>query len=144
MAIGEGRGGQAAAVPGELDDVVEQVDANVHQAVAAVVALVAGVNVAQLADAPLGVGPRHGTHGAADAPLVVDGDANALRFGLGEHLVGLGEVGTHRFFDLDVDAVLEYAHRQRVVELGAGGNGHQVRLRLADHLVEVGEPRRDA
>ena len=126
---------------GELDDVVEQVDADVHQAVAAVVALVAGVDIAQLADASSSVGLSHRAHGTADAPLMVDGNAHTLRFGLGEHLVGLGEVGTHRFFDLDVDAVLQHAHRQRVVELGAGGDGDQVRLRLADHLVEVGEPR---
>ena len=75
---------------------------------------------------------------------MVDGDPHALRLGLGEHLVRLGEVRTHRFFDLDVDAMLEHAHRQRVVELGAGGDGDQVRLRLLDHLVEVGELRRDA
>ena len=91
---------------GELDDVVEQVDANVHQAVAAVVALVAGVDIAQLTDAPGCVGPRHRAHGAAHAPLMMDGNPHTLRLGLGEHLVRLGEVGTHWFLDLDVDAVL--------------------------------------
>ena len=55
--------------------------------------------------------------------------------GLGQHLVGFLAIDAQGFFNVDVDAVFEDAQRQRVVEFRAGGNGDDVGLVLAHHLV---------
>ena len=71
---------------------------------------------------------------------MVDRDANALLLGLGEDFVRLLQRRADRFLDLDVNAMLQDAQAQLVVELRAGGNGDDVRLHRADHLVQIREP----
>ena len=93
------------------------------------------VDVAQLADAALGQGSGHGFHIDADAPLVMHGDARVFFASLGQHLVGLLAIDAQRFFNVDVGTVFEDAQGQRVVEFRAGGNGYDVGLVLAHHLV---------
>ena len=93
------------------------------------------VDVAQLADASLGKGFGHGFHIDADAPLVMHGDARVFFAGLGQHFVGLLAIDAQGFFNVDVGTVFEDAQRQGVVEFRASGNGDDVGLVLAHHLV---------
>ena len=94
-----------------------------------------GVDVAQRADASLGKGFGYGLHIDADAPLMMHCDADVFCSGLGQHLVGLLAINAQGFFNVDVDAVFEYAQGQRVMEFRAGGNGDDIGLVLAHHRV---------
>ena len=68
---------------------------------------------------------------------LVHRDANALDGGQGCHLVCLFEVDADRLFDIDVHAVAQDPQAQLVVKLGTGRYGHDVRLGLGDHGVQV-------
>ena len=135
--VGQRHGAHAAAPLAELEHIVQHVGADVHETVAAVVALAAAGDVTQLTNPALLEGAERGLHVRAGAALLVNGHFDALGLGFGDHGVGLYEVNTHRLLDLDVDAVLQDAHGQGVVQLGGGGDSYDVGLHLFDHLVEV-------
>ena len=129
--------GHAADVTAEAQHVVEHVGADVEQAVAAVVALAAAVDVAHLADTSGGVRLSDGLHVRTHPALLMDGDAHALFVRLGDDLIGLGEVLAEGFLDFDIGAVLQHAHRQGVVELDADRDSDNIRLHRLHHRIEI-------
>ena len=115
---GGGGGADRAAVAGEVQDVVDEVRSDVHQAVASIVALVARDDVAQPPHPPLLQRRSARAHRRPCAVLVVHRRQHAVLPRLREDLVGLVERGADGLLDFQVDAgVLQHPQAQRVVEL---------------------------
>ena len=136
-AIGQGHGLDALHRPNHAEHGIERVRGNIHQAVAAVVALAAALHIAQIADPALGNRRFDRLQRAAAAPLVMHGHLHPFLRGFGQHRVGLGQGRANRLLNVDVDSVLQHSHSERIVELSARGNGDDVRGLGLDHPVEI-------
>ena len=71
------------------------------------------------------------------AELVVDGDPQAARLGLGEHVVGLLERLDERLLREDVQAGLERLEQELVVRRGRGRDRQDLRPAALEELVEA-------
>jgi len=109
-----GRGADGTAAARQLQQVVHEVGADVHQPVSSVVTLVAGDEMAELADATAVQLGGQRPQGAAAAALVVDGGEDAVLAGDGEQLVRLAQPASQR--------------RHRWQGWGGGGGGRGVAL----------------
>ncbi len=143
--VGAQAGGDAQAASEERLRAGQEVAADVHDAVAAVVALATRDGVDHVADQPVRDRGRRRPRGRADAALVVDRYLHAALARAAQDRVGLLQIDADRLLHVDVvRAVVEHPHHQLVVELGAGRNRDDLRLHGVEHRLNVGEPGGDA
>ena len=125
----------ALALLPEMQHVIEGVRADVHQAISAVVAFAAAVNIAEFADFPGVKGARNRLHRRTDSALVMHRDLHAFLLCLGDNGIRLHQIDAHRFFYLNVDTVFQHTHAQVVMKLCPGRNRDDVRCSLPNHLI---------
>ncbi|MDP6054964.1 MAG: hypothetical protein QF879_21710 [Candidatus Latescibacteria bacterium] len=51
------------------------------------------------------------SHGRSHSSLMMNGNTDAYLLGFGYHLVGLVEVSTDGFFNLNIDTMFQRSHR---------------------------------
>ena len=116
---------------------------DIHQAIAAVVALAATLQIAQRANFARGDSGFDRPERPARPALVMHGHLYPLLFGFGQNLIGFCQSRADRLFDIDVDPVIKYPERQVVMEFRASGNRDDIRGLCRDHPIQIIVARRD-
>ena len=95
----------------KFDHAGQEMCADFHQTKATVIALAAGVDIAQLADLARLIDLIDGLRPSTQTPLMMNRDLDTLFSRFGHHRIRLDEIHSHRLFNLNVNAMFQHPQR---------------------------------